>query len=229
MTTGESAAPRILIVEDEEGIATMLDKGLRSYDYDTILLADGSEVMASVADVDLVLLDLGLPGKDGLEVLEELRAGGSNVPVIILTARDEVDDRVRGLDLGADDYVTKPFVFEELLARVRARLRGATAPLALEVRGITLDLRTRAATAGGAEVTLTTREASLLETFLRHPDQILSRAELESMVWAGEETASNIVDVYVRYLRQKLGGAIVETVRGSGYRLGAAAAPAPST
>jgi len=209
-----------LIVEDEARIAGLLEKGLRAAGFDTVTVDHAADVAGELADAELVLLDLGLPDYDGLEVLRDLRTR-SNVPVIILTARDELSDRVGGLDLGADDYVTKPFVFEELLARVRARLRGATAPLVLEVGSVSLDLHTREANCGERVETLTTREASLLEAFLRRPDEVLTRDDLRAVVWEDEdEGASNVVDVYVRYLRQKLGTDLVETVRGQGYRLG---------
>jgi DNA-binding response OmpR family regulator len=214
---------RILIVEDEERIASLLEKGLRAEGFDTVTVDHAAEVAGELTDAELVLLDLGLPDYDGLEVLRDLRTR-SNVPVIILTARDELSDRIGGLDLGADDYVTKPFVFEELLARIRARLRGATAPLLLEVGPVSLELHTREAKSVDRTETLTTREAALLEAFLRRPAEILTRDELRAAVWDDEEEAgSNVVDVYVRYLRQKLGTDIVETVRGQGYRLGAVA------
>lgn len=216
----DEAGAHILIVEDEPRIATMLEKGLRAEGFITTTVGDGSEVAAMVGDFALVLLDLGLPGKDGLEVLAEIRARDSQVPVIILTARDDVADRVGGLDGGADDYVTKPFSFDELLARVRARLRGVAAALVLTANGVSLDLHTRLATAGTREDTLTTREAALLEAFLRRPDDILARADIEESVWSEEETGSNVVDVYVRYVRQKLGRDVIATVRGAGYRLG---------
>ncbi len=216
---------RILIVEDEDRIAALLEKGLRAEGFDTVTVDRAADVAAQLTDAELVLLDLGLPDSDGLEVLRDLRTR-SNVPVIIVTARDELDDRIGGLDLGADDYVTKPFVFEELLARVRARLRGATAPLTLEVGAVSLELHTREAKSVGHAETLTTREAALLEAFLRRPDEMLSRDDLRADVWNDEQdAASNVVDVYVRYLRQKLGADVVETVRGQGYRLGPVARP----
>jgi DNA-binding response OmpR family regulator len=217
---------RILIAEDEPRLASFLEKGLRAAGHTTTVCTDGVQAaaMASDDEFDLLILDIGLPGQDGFAVLRALRARGSQLPVLVLTARDEIADTVTGLDLGADDYVTKPFVFEELLARVRARLR-ASGPeggeaLALDVGGIHLDVRTRRAEAGGEVVDLTAKEFALLETFLRHPGQVLSREQLLSHVWGYDyDPGSNIVDVYVGYLRRKLGQERFETVRGMGYRL----------
>ena len=180
-----------------------------------------ASLVARDDEFDLMILDLGLPGMDGFRVLEEVRARGQELPVIILTARDDVDDKVRGLDAGADDYVTKPFKFEELLARVRARLRTDRTHEEVEVRAgeITLDLRTRRARVGGEQTDLSTREFSLLEMFMRHSGQVLSREQLLSHVWGYDfDPGSNVVDVYVGYLRKKVGGATIETVRGAGYR-----------
>jgi DNA-binding response OmpR family regulator len=173
----------------------------------------------------LLILDIGLPGQDGFAVLRALRAREERLPVLILTARDEVTDMVAGLDHGADDYVTKPFVFDELLARVRARLRQTSgtpaSQMELNAGGITLDVRTRRASSeSGGEAELTAKEFSLLETFLRHPGQVLSREQLLSHVWGYDfDPGSNVVDVYVGYLRRKLGSERFETVRGMGYRL----------
>ena len=215
---------RILIAEDEDRIASFLEKGLRANGFSTTVVDDG-RVAASVArdsDYDLVLLDLGLPSLHGLEVLDQVRRRGERLPVIILTARDELDTTVAGFAGGADDYVTKPFRFEELLARIRVRLRpeGASEITLLRVGDVTLDLRTRRASVGDRTVELTAREFTLAETFLRHPDQVLSREQLLSHVWGYDfDPESNIVDVYVRYLRRKLGDGVIETVRGMGYRL----------
>ena len=197
---------------------------MRASGYATTAVGDGrsAATLASVEDFDLVILDLGLPGQDGLEVLRALRAHGRKTPVIILTARDEVADKVTGLDEGADDYVTKPFRFEELLARVRVQLRDDGSPevMALSAGDITLDLRTRRATVDGGRVTLTAREFTMLEMFMRHPDQVLSREQLLSHVWGYDyDPGSNVVDVYVAYLRRKLGKSRFETVRGMGYRM----------
>lgn len=212
---------KILIVEDEPGIASFLDKGLRAEGFDTEVLEDGDAAVGAARDgeVDLMILDLGLPGKEGLEVLAEVRDRGDKLPVIILTATDDAQTTVTGLDSGADDYMTKPFRFEELMARVRARLRGAS-ELTLHEGDITLDLRTRTATVAGRKVELTAREYSLLDVFLRHPGEILSRDDLMEQVWGEEgDPTSNVVDVYVLYLRRKLGDGLIKTVRGKGYRL----------
>jgi DNA-binding response OmpR family regulator len=216
---------RILIAEDEPRLSSFLDKGLRAAGYSTAVCEDGNRciVMARDGEFDLLILDIGLPGQDGFAVLRALRARGEQLPVLILTARDEVIDTVTGLDSGADDYMTKPFVFEELLARVRARLRApehGDSGLDLEAGGLRLDIRTRRADIDGDEVELTAKEFTLLETFLRHPGQVLSREQLLSHVWGYDfDPGSNVVDVYVGYLRKKLGSERFETVRGMGYRL----------
>ena len=215
---------RILIAEDEPRIVSFLEKGLQANGFATTAADTGAlaAAMARDSDFDLLILDLGLPGVDGHHVLREIRQRGERMPVIILTARSGVADAVTGLDGGADDYVTKPFRFEELLARVRARLRdtGGSEPTVLEAGGVVLDLRTRRATVGGTCVELTGREFTLAETFLRHADHVLSREQLLSHVWGYDfDPGSNVVDVYVRYLRRKLGDGVIETVRGVGYRL----------
>ena len=215
---------RILIAEDEPRIASFLEKGLRSNGFTTTVAATGTEAasMARHGDFDLLILDLGLPGKDGSQVLREIRQRDDRLPVIILTARDGIDDTVAALEGGADDYVTKPFRFEELLARIRARLRdgGEPEPTVLGAGAVTLDLRTRRARVGERTVELTAREFTLMETLLRHPGQVLSREQLLSHVWGYDfDPSSNVVDVYVRYLRRKLGNDLIETVRGMGYRL----------
>jgi DNA-binding response OmpR family regulator len=217
---------RILIAEDEPRIASFLEKGLKANGFTTVIVDDGQAAarMADSKDFDLLILDLGLPGKDDLQVLEELRGRGETLPIIILTARDDVADKVAGLEGGADDYVTKPFRFEELLARVRVRLRDRTTfakkdDLILQVGDILLDLRSRKVTVGDRYVELSAREFILAETFLRHPGQVLSREQLLSSVWGYDyDPNSNIVDVYVGYLRKKLGSDKIETVRGMGYR-----------
>ena len=216
---------RILIVEDEERISSFIAKGLKADGYVTSTVADGAQGLdyALTGDFDLVILDINLPSMNGFEVLEQMRASGSDLPVIVLTARDSVRDTVAGLEGGADDWMTKPFRFEELLARVRLRLRtAARAPevTVLKAGSLSLDLRTRRARAGERTVDLTAREFVLLELFLRHPGQVLSREQILSHVWGYDfDPGSNIVDVYVRALRKKLGAEKVETVRGMGYRL----------
>lgn len=217
---------RILIAEDEPRIASFLEKGLKANGFTTVIVDDGQAAaqVADSKDFDLLILDLGLPGKDGLQVLAELRGRGETLPVIILTARDDVADKVAGLEGGADDYVTKPFRFEELLARVRVRLRDRTTfakkdDLIIQVGDILLDLRSRKVIVGDRHIELSAREFILAETFLRHPGQVLSREQLLSSVWGYDyDPNSNIVDVYVGYLRRKLGSDKIETVRGMGYR-----------
>ncbi len=215
---------RILIAEDEPRLASFLEKGLRSNGFVTTTVGDGAKavIMADDEDFDLLVLDLGLPVKDGLTVLQELRAAGRRMPVIILSARDDVRDKVSGLEYGADDYVTKPFRFEELLARVRVRLRadGVAEPTVLRAGDLTLDLRTRRARVGGRSVELSAREFAMLEVFMRHSGQVLSREQLLSHVWGYDyDPGSNVVDVYVGYLRKKLGRERIATVRGMGYAL----------
>ncbi|MGO1236407.1 MAG: response regulator transcription factor [Microbacterium gubbeenense] len=217
---------RILIVEDEDRIATFIEKGLGAAGYATERAASGDEglELARSIEFDLVLLDVGLPGMDGFSVLRALRGTGSRVPVIMLTAHSSLEDTVRGLDGGADDYIPKPFRFDELLARVRVRIRDiqpeATSSTTLSFGRVSLDLRSRRAEVDGANVELSAREFALAEEFLRHPDQVMSREQLLSQVWGYDyDPGSNIVDVYVRYLRAKLGAERIETVRGMGYRL----------
>jgi two-component system, OmpR family, copper resistance phosphate regulon response regulator CusR len=215
---------RILLIEDEERIASFVEKGLKANGFVMSVAENAKEglAMVEVGHFDLVILDLGLPDRDGMEVLQELRATDAGTPVIILTARDSVADTVSGLESGADDYVPKPFRFEELLARIRVRLREERAPEAtvLQVGDAALDLRTRRVTTGDRSIELTAREFALAETFFRHPDQVLSREQLLSHVWGYDyDPGSNVVDVYVGYLRKKLGEGRIVTVRGMGYRL----------
>jgi DNA-binding response OmpR family regulator len=218
---------RILIAEDESRIASFLQKGFKANGFTTFIVNDGEEamLMASSGDFDLLILDIGLPNKDGWTVLEELRDQGQQLPIIILTVHDSIKDKVNGLERGADDYVTKPFRFEELLARVRARLRDRYSPtskdeMILSAGDVVLDLRTRKVKVGDHLIELSAREFTLTETFLRHPEQVLSREQLLSQVWGyGYDPGNNIVDVYVGYLRKKLGNNFIETVRGMGYRL----------
>ncbi|MCV7031876.1 response regulator transcription factor [Mycobacterium sherrisii] len=217
---------RILIAEDEERIASFLERGLRSNGFVTTTVGDGESayIRAVHGDYDLLLLDIGLPLANGFTVLRRIREARSTLPVVILTARDSVPDTVAGLSSGADDYITKPFEFEELLARVRLRLRTESATPAeanvLIAGDLRLDLRTRRAYLGNTAIDLTAREFLLAELFFRHPDQVLSREQLLSHVWGFDfDPGSNIADVYVRYLRRKLGADRIQTVRGMGYRL----------
>ncbi len=216
---------RILIAEDEARIVSFLEKGLQANGYTTIAVGTGNDAIALARDdaFDLLILDLGLPGADGHEVLRQVRGRGERLPIIVLTARSGVEDTVGVLDGGADDHVAKPFRFEELLARIRLRLRDDPAPASAAVLTaglIELDLRSRCVTVGGNEAVLTSREFSLMETFMRNPNRVLSRMELLSSAWGYDfDPNSNVVDVYVRYLRNKIGGDAIETVRGAGYRL----------
>jgi DNA-binding response OmpR family regulator len=215
---------RILVAEDEPRIAAFLSKGLRSNGFAVTLVDDGDDAfhLADSDDFDLLILDVGLPGRDGFAVLRALREQGRRLPVIILTARDSVEDTVAGLEGGADDYVAKPFRFDELLARVRVRLRDDRQPerTVLEAGDAALDLRTRRLSVAGRQAELTAREFALAEVFFRHPGQVLSREQLLSSVWGYDfDPGSNVVEVYVRYLRQKLGDARITTIRGMGYRL----------
>jgi DNA-binding response OmpR family regulator len=215
---------KLLVVEDEERVASFLVKGLHANGYGVEWVSTGRDALrrAVGADVCMVILDLGLPDLDGLEVLESLRKRGATVPVLVLSARGRVNDRVKGLDLGADDYLAKPFAFEELLARIRANLRprADVPPGVLTAGGISVDQVRHEATVGGRTFSLSAREFALLQAFIGHPSQVLSRQELLSMAWDMDfDPGTNLVDVYVGYLRRKLGEALIETVRGSGYRL----------
>ena len=215
---------RILIAEDEERIVSFLEKGLRAAGYTTLAVDDGIDALSLARDdsFDLLVLDLDLPDLDGQEVLRRIRARGERMPIVILTARTGVEDTVAGLEGGADDYVAKPFRFEELLARIRVRLRdtGTDEVTVLRAGQVSLDVRTRRAAVGDRNVELTAREFALLETLMRHAGQVMSREQLLSHVWGYDfDPGSNVVDVYVRYLRRKLGADVIETVRGMGYRL----------
>jgi DNA-binding response OmpR family regulator len=218
---------RILIAEDEPRIAAFLEKGLRANGFTTTIVEDGDDAIGLVqtGEFDLLILDLGLSGKDGWTVLEELRGQGEQLPIIILTARDDVRDTVAALEGGANDYITKPFRFEELLARVRVQLRNSPLSrrqdeMVLTANDVVLDLRTRQVQVGDRTIELSAKEFTLAETFLRHPGQVMSREQLLSHVWGYDyDPGSNIVDVYVGYLRKKLGSDLIETVRGMGYRL----------
>lgn len=219
---------RVLVAEDNLQIAAFVEKGLRAAGYQTEVVNDGISALhaAQYGDFDLLVLDIGLPGKDGFTVLDELRGQGSTIPVIILTARDTVADTVAGLEGGASDYVTKPFQFAELLARVRVRLRerdtaaAGAPPAVLQAGDLELDLHTRLVRTVDGDYELTAREFAMLEVFMRHPGQILSRQQLLGHVWGVDfETNSNVVDVCVRTLRRKIGAEQIQTVRNAGYRL----------
>ena len=218
----------ILVAEDEPAIADFIEHGLSAEGYAVTVASDGDEALrlATSQDFALIVLDRMLPGRDGIAVLQELRRQRPEVRVILLTARTAVDDRVEGLDAGAIDYMTKPFAFDELAARVRAHLRTTAQqqPTRLEALGIELDLLTRRVTRDGAEITLSAKEFDLLAYFLRHPANVLSREQILSAVWGySHDPGTNIVEVYVSYLRRKLGRpgspAPIVTVRSVGYRL----------
>lgn len=215
---------RILIAEDESRIAAFVEKGLRASGFAVTIAADGRAALAEAqtGQYDLMILDIGLPDRNGFEILETLRGEGNQIAVIVLTARDSAADTVRGLESGANDYMSKPFRFDELLARVRLRLKDSQSePLGtLQSRGLELDLKTRRISVDGTAYDLSAREFALAEEFIRHPDQVLSREQLLSRVWGLDfDPGSNIVEVYVRYLRGKIGADRIETVRGMGYRL----------
>jgi two-component system, OmpR family, response regulator len=219
---------RILVVEDERPIAEFVQRGLEADGYSVACAYDGAEglALARTGDYALVVLDLLLPKMSGLEVIKGIRESDEAIPVIMLTALAETEDVVAGLDLGASDYLTKPFAFAELLARIRAHLRqpeqvNATS---LEVGGISLDFRTREVDRDGHGVKLTAREFELLAYLMRHPDQVLSRAQILNAVWGYDyDPGTNVLDVYIGYLRRKLadgdGDAPIQTVRSAGYRL----------
>ena len=214
----------ILISDDEPRITDFVEKGLRAAGFATRVASTGPETLelALTDEFDLLVLDVNLPGFDGFEVLERLRGSGSRLPVIMLTARVELQDTIAGLEGGADDYLGKPFRFDELLARIRLRIRREEPSVETDLahRGLRLDIRSRRARIDGREVELSAREFALAEELVRHPGQVLSREQLLSRVWGYDfDPGSNVVDVYVGYLRQKLGSDLIETVRGAGYRL----------
>jgi len=219
---------RILVAEDEAAIADFVNRGLSAEGYAVTVATNGNDALALALSEDfgLIVLDRMLPGRDGLEVLAALRVAKPGLRVILLTARTEIDDRVAGLDAGAVDYITKPFSFDELAARVRAHLRtpSQTQSTRLEALGIELDLLTRRVSRDGVEVALSSKEFDLLTYFLRHPANVLSREQILSAVWGySHDPGTNIVEVYVSYLRRKLGRpgspAPILTVRSVGYRL----------
>ncbi len=219
---------RVLVVEDEVKMAALLRRGLVEEGLSADVARSGEDAlwMAAATEYDAIVLDVMLPGTDGFEVCRRLREAGRWAPVLMLTARDAVEDRVQGLDAGADDYLTKPFSFAELLARLRALARRPPLerPAVVEVGDLRLDPATRQVWRDGVEIELSAKEFALLETFMRRPGEVLSRYQLLEHCWDyGYENRSNVVDVYVRYLREKVdrpfGRSSLETVRGAGYRL----------
>ncbi|CAB4633750.1 unannotated protein [freshwater metagenome] len=220
---------RIFLAEDSSRIASFIVKGLSSSGYLVDHVSDGNQVLPGLkrAKYDLLILDIGLPNREGLSILEELRGTGNDIPVIVLTARDSVETTVASFQSGADDYMSKPFSFEELLARVKTRIRTKSAePLTeksnsvLTKGNISLDLVSRRVKVGPNEHELTAREFMMLELLMKNPGQVISREQLLDRVWGlDHDPGSNVVDVYVRYLRQKLGSEAITTVRGSGYKL----------
>jgi DNA-binding response OmpR family regulator len=214
---------RIAMIEDEARIASFVKSGLESEGFLVEHADDGAADLELVLDTDpdLVILDLILPRMGGEEVLRRLRGAGKTMPVLILTAKDAIPDRVANLNAGADDYLVKPFSFSELVARIRARLRVADQPTStvLERNGVTLDLTRREVRVDGRQAELTAREIALLETLMRHAGQVLSHSQLLDLVWGYDhDPGSNVVEVYVGYLRRKLRPDLIETVRGAGYR-----------
>lgn len=219
---------RILLVEDEPAAAQMAAKGLREQTYAVDIAGDGEAALyqASINDYDLILLDLNLPGKDGLEVCRELRASGSTVPVLMLTARDAVQDRIAGLDTGADDYLTKPYSFNELLARVRAILRRGPALTAdtIEIADLVIDQKARIVKRAGNVIDLTAKEYALLEYLMRRADEVVGRADIAEHVWDENfDPFSNLIEVYIQRLRRKIDdnypNKLLRTRRGEGYVL----------
>jgi DNA-binding response OmpR family regulator len=222
---------RLLLVEDDLMIGESLRRALRQAGYAVDWVRDGHAADGTLASerFDLVLLDLGLPERDGMEVLQAQRSRGDRTPVIVLTARDELASRVQGLDAGADDYVVKPFELDELLARIRAvvRRQSGRAEPAIEVGGVRLDPSTREVSRDGVALALSAREYAVLEALMLRPGAILSRAQLEDRLYGwGEELESNAISVYVHQLRRKLGEGFIHTVRGVGYYIGAPKASA---
>lgn len=214
----------ILIADDEPRISGFIDKGLRAAGFATRVSANGTEALAlaQTGEFDLLVLDINLPGMNGFEVLENIRGSGSRMPIIMLTARVELHDTVAGLEGGADDYLGKPFRFDELLARIRLRMRRDDAAGVTDLRhnDIVLDVRSRRAEVGGRSIELSAREFTLAEELIRNAGQVLSREQLLSRVWGYDfDPGSNVVDVYIGYLRQKLGSDRIETLRGVGFRL----------
>ena len=221
---------RVLVVEDEPQIAAFIERGLSENGYSVDVAHDGGEAVhwPSVAEFDVIVLDIMLPVLDGIEVCRRLRREGVRTPVLMLTARDAVEDRVRGLDSGADDYLVKPFAFAELLARIRALTRREPSLLNNELRvaDLELDTATHQATRGGVPLVLTAKEFALLEYLMRHSNRVLTRTVIAEHVWNYDfDNATNVIDVHVKNLRKKVdgpfGGTLIQTVRGVGYRISA--------
>jgi DNA-binding response OmpR family regulator len=220
---------RILVAEDEKGVAAFLRQGLKEAGYAVDIARDGREALdfLDTVEYDLVVLDIMLPRIDGIAVLRQARSRRMRVPILLLTARDEVSDKVNGLDSGADDYLTKPFAFPELLARIRALLRRPPPETGtmLRVEDVEMDVARREVKRGGEGLELSPREFSLLELFMRHPGQVLTRTQISEHVWENSFcTGTNVIDVYVGYLRRKIDAGrsptLIRTVRGVGYRMG---------
>ena len=218
---------RVLVIEDEEKMADVLKRGLEEENFEVDVASDGNKGLdlAKTTQPDFIILDVGLPGMDGFEVAREIRTAGVRSPVLMLTARDATEMKVKGLDSGADDYLTKPFAFAELLARLRALQRRTQSPEStnLQIGDLILNLITRRASRAGVEIQLTNKEFALLEFFMRHPDEILSREILSEKVWEETfDTLTNVIDVYINYLRNKIDRTfepkVIHTVRGVGYK-----------
>jgi len=218
---------RVLVIEDEDKMADVLKRGLEEESFDVDVASDGNRglELAKTTQPDFIILDVGLPGIDGFEVAREIRGAGVRSPVLMLTARDATEMKVKGLDSGADDYLTKPFAFAELLARLRALQRRTQSPEStnLQIGDLVLNLITRRASRAGVEIQLTNKEFALLEFFMRHPDEILSRETLSEKVWEETfDTLTNVIDVYINYLRNKIDRSfepkVIHTVRGVGYK-----------
>jgi heavy metal response regulator len=221
---------RVLVVEDERRIADFLSRGLSEQGYAVDVAYDGDEALdwAAVAQFDVIILDVMLPVRDGIQVCRILRERGAKTPILMLTARDAVEDRVRGLDSGADDYLVKPFAFSELLARLRALTRREPAALGpvLQVGNLTMDTTTREVLRLGSPIELTTKEYALLEYLMRHANQVLTRTMIAEHVWSYDfDNATNVIDVHIRNLRRKIDdpfpAKLIQTIRGAGYRISA--------
>lgn len=219
---------RVLVVEDEERIAAFIQAGLTEAGYAVDVAGDGDEALdwTNIVEYDLIVLDVMLPGRDGIEVARTLRNRRVSTPILMLTARDTIDDRIRGLDSGADDYLIKPFAFGELLARLRAlsRREPVVTSSLLQVADLTLDTTTREATRQGQTIELTTKEFSLLAYLMRHPNQVMTRTMIAEHVWNYDfDSVTNVIDVHIRYLRRKIDEPfdtkLIQTVRGAGYRI----------